>query len=48
MYVNVAFNVKTAVLVGIIGGLIYALSEKNNVVTALEKENKELKRMKGE
>lgn len=48
MHINVSLNLKTVVLVGIVCGLIYSLAEKNNVMAALEKENKELKRTKGE
>ena len=36
MYINVAFNIKTAVLVGIIGGLVYALAEKTKEVEVLK------------
>ena len=36
MYISINLNLKTAVLVGIIGGLVYALAEKTKEVEVLK------------
>ena len=48
MYVDIKLNIQSIVLLGIIGGLVHVINKKNMTISRLEKENIELRAVKGE
>ena len=48
MYVDIKLNIKCIVLLGIIGGLVHVINNKNMTISRLEKENIDLRAVKGE